>query len=204
MKGLPVVHNRSGLSIVLSAAAVFAISQALIAQDRKPPLRVAIVGLEHGHVDGLFSALPSHQDVELVGVADADSSLIAKYQQKFHLAATLFYKSEANMIERTRPDAVLVYTPISEHRNAIGTAALYGVSSMVEKPLTISYEDALAIREIARSHRVHVLVNYETTWYASNRAAYDELRRGQLDWRHGAAFSAPLVARLHANICPTS
>jgi len=75
---------------------------------------------------------------------------------------------------------VLVYTSISEHRNAIGIAAQYGVSSMVEKPLTISYQDALAIREIAKFHHVHVLVNYETTWYASNRAAYDELNHGQL------------------------
>ncbi|HUB52430.1 MAG TPA: Gfo/Idh/MocA family oxidoreductase [Terracidiphilus sp.] len=144
------------------------------------PLRVAIVGLEHGHVEGFLGALPSHHDVQLVGVADADSSLIAKYQQKYHLDQTLFYKSEANMIERVHPDAVLVYTPISEHRNAIGIAAQYGVSSMVEKPLTISYDDALAIREIARYHKVHVLVNYETTWYSSNRAAYGELQHGAL------------------------
>ena len=150
------------------------------AEDQHHPLRVAIVGLEHGHVEGFLSSLPSHSGVELVGVADADSSLIAKYQQRYHLDSKLFYKSEANMIERVRPDAVLVYTPISEHRHAIGIAAQYGVSSMVEKPLTISYQDALAIREIAQYHHVHVLVNYETTWYASNRAAYDELNGGRL------------------------
>jgi glucose-fructose oxidoreductase len=84
------------------------------------------------------------------------------------------------MIERTHPQAVLVYTPISEHRHAIGIAAQYGVSAMVEKPLTISLDDALAIRQIARYHKIHVLVNYETTWYASNKAAYDELRDGRL------------------------
>jgi predicted dehydrogenase len=49
---------------------------------------------------------------------------------------------------------------------------------MVEKPLTLSLEDALAIREIARYHKIHVLVNYETTWYASNRAAYDQVQHG--------------------------
>jgi len=150
------------------------------AQSDSAPLRVAIVGLEHGHVDGLLHALPSHHEVQLVGIADADSSLQDKYRQKYSLAQTLFYKSEANMIERTHPQAVLVYTPISEHRHAIGIAAQYGVSSMVEKPLTISLDDALAIREIARAHRVNVLVNYETTWYASNKAAYDELRDGRL------------------------
>jgi predicted dehydrogenase len=51
---------------------------------------------------------------------------------------------------------------------------------MVEKPLTMSLEDALAIRHAAREHHIQVLVNYETTWYASNRAAYDEVAKGSL------------------------
>jgi predicted dehydrogenase len=175
------VISRFRLPALLEVAAVFlAASSCMAAQGQAHPLRVAIVGLEHGHVEGFLGSLNSHHDVELVGIADADSSLIDKYRQKYHLDQTLFYKSEANMIERVRPDAVLVYTSISEHRNAIGIAAQYGVSVMVEKPLTISYQDALAIREIANYHHIHVLVNYETTWYASNRAAYDELKRGQL------------------------
>ena len=51
---------------------------------------------------------------------------------------------------------------------------------MVEKPLTISLDDALAIRRTALHYHIRVLVNYETTWYASNRAAYNELERGGL------------------------
>lgn len=144
------------------------------------PLRVAVVGLEHGHIEGFLSALPRHSDVQLVGVADADSTLIAKYQRKYHLDSSLFFKSEANMIEVRHPQAVLVYTSISEHRHAIEIAAQYGVSVMVEKPLTISLDDALAIRRIAREHYIHVLVNYETTWYSSNRAAYDQAQEGRL------------------------
>lgn len=31
-----------------------------------------------------------------------------------------------------------------------------------------------------RAHHIHVLVNYETTWYASNHAAYRELQQGKL------------------------
>jgi predicted dehydrogenase len=150
------------------------------AQEQPHAVRVAIVGLAHDHVMGFLAQLPQHHEVELVGIAEADSNLIAKYQKKYDLAETLFFKSEANMIEMRHPQAVLVYTPISEHRHAIGIAAQYGVSSMVEKPLTISLEDALAIRKIAGYHHVHVLVNYETTWYPSNRAAYNEVREGHL------------------------
>jgi predicted dehydrogenase len=149
-------------------------------QPAQPPLRVAIVGLVHGHVEGFLRALPQHRDVELVGIADSDPALFAKYQKKYALPETLFFKSEANMIERTHPQAVLVYTSIAEHRHAIEIAAQYGVSVMVEKPLTISLADALAIRSTAHHYKIHVLVNYETTWYASNKAAFDEVESGRL------------------------
>ena len=176
MKGLP------ALLLALPFFAMPAVGHAAphAADDQSAPLRVAIVGLEHGHVEGFLHALPQHHNVELVGIADADPALVAKYGQKYSLPANLFYKSEANMIERAHPQAVLVYTSIGEHRHAIGIAAQYGVSVMVEKPLTISLDDALAIREIARTHKIHVLVNYETTWYSSNKAAYDDLRDGRL------------------------
>lgn len=146
----------------------------------EPPIRVAIVGLAHGHVEGFLAALPSHSDVQLVGIAEADTGLAARYRSRFGLDETLFYKSEANMIERTHPQAILVYTSIAEHRPAIEIAAQYGVSVMVEKPLTISIEDALAIRRTARHYGINVLVNYETTWYASNRAAFEEVGHGGL------------------------
>jgi len=153
---------------------------ALAAHAQTAPLRVAIVGLEHGHVEGFLSALPQHRDVELVGIADADPALFAKYRKKYGLAETLFFKSEANMIETRHPQAVLVYTSIAGHRPAIEIAAQYGVSAMVEKPLTISLDDALAIRRTARHYGIQVLVNYETTWYASNKAARAEVENGHI------------------------
>ena len=148
--------------------------------QQAPPLRVAVVGLEHGHVEGFLSSLAQHSDVQLVGIADSDPALFAKYQKRFSLADTLFYRSEANMIEKTHPQAVLVYTSIAEHRAAIEIAAQYGVSVMVEKPLTISLDDALTIRQTARHYHIHVLVNYETTWYASNHEAFGEAWGGQI------------------------
>jgi glucose-fructose oxidoreductase len=160
--------------------ALLVISPGCLPGQAPQRLRVAVVGLAHGHVEGFLSAMPQHNDVELVGIADSDPALFAKYQKKYSLPETLFYRSEANMIEKTHPQAVLVYTSIGEHRHAIEIAAQYGVSVMVEKPLTISLADALAIRQTARHYKIHVLVNYETTWYSSNKAAYDEVEQGRL------------------------
>ncbi len=168
------------LSVVLSMCRPASMYGAQDAQAGPAPLRVAIVGLEHGHVEAFLRALPQHKDVTLVAIVEGDQALAKKYEERSNLSPSLFYPSLEAMIPARHPQALLVYTPIAQHRGVIEKAAQYGVSVMVEKPLTISVEDALAIRKAAREHHIHVLVNYETTWYASNRAAYDAAEQGQL------------------------
>jgi glucose-fructose oxidoreductase len=144
------------------------------------PIRVAVVGLVHGHVAGFLPALKNHPEIQLVGIEEPDTGLADKYKNQFHLDPKLCFTSIDAMIQQTHPQALLLYTAISDHRKVIEIAAAHGISVMVEKPLATTLEDALAIRKTAREHRIHVLVNYETTWYSSNRAAYDELQQGKL------------------------
>jgi predicted dehydrogenase len=144
------------------------------------PVRVAIVGLEHGHVAGFLNAFPKQQDTQLVGIVDADAALTAKYAQQYHLDPGMFYKTIDDLLAHQKPQALLGYTAVGEHRRVIEEGAAHGLDVMVEKPLTLSLDDALAIRRAAEEHHVQVLVNYETTWYASNRAVYDMLQQGRL------------------------
>ena len=144
------------------------------------PVRVAIVGLEHGHVVGFLQQFPRQHDTEMVGIVDADPALCAKYEQQFHLDHSLFYPTIEDLFAHQHPQALLVYTSIGQHRRVIEAAAAHGIDAMVEKPLTLSLDDALAIRRAAREHHIRVLVNYETTWYPSNRAVYDLLREDRL------------------------
>jgi predicted dehydrogenase len=51
---------------------------------------------------------------------------------------------------------------------------------MMEKPLAVSVEDARAIEKAAHEGKIQVLVNYETTWYGSNQAAYDLAHKNAL------------------------
>lgn len=167
--------------LYLLAAMLFALASTpakLHAADK--PIRVAIVGLVHDHAMGLFGPLAKNPNVQLVAVVESDPALIQRYSARFHLDSKLFYSNLDGMLEQQHPDAVLVYTDIQDHRKVIAAAARHGVSSMVEKPLATTLSDALAIRAAAREHHVQVLVNYETTWYASNQEAYDEVQQGKL------------------------
>jgi glucose-fructose oxidoreductase len=145
-----------------------------------PPIRVALVGLVHGHAQGFLRSLPGNDVATLVAIVEPQQALAQSYAAKYHLDAKLFYTDLEKMLAEQHPDAVLVYTSIADHRKVIEAAARHSVSSMVEKPLATTLEDALATRAIARSQHVHVLVNYETTWYASNQEVFTEAAAGKL------------------------
>ena len=150
------------------------------AQSAAPPIRVAIIGLVHGHVQGWFDQLSQHPEVQLVGVAEPDAALRQQYASRYHLAPELFFPDEAQLLAHTHPQAVLVYTSIAAHRAAIEMAAQHGIASMVEKPLSTTLADALAIQKVSEQFHVPVLVNYETTWYGSNTAAAKLLWSGKI------------------------
>jgi glucose-fructose oxidoreductase len=179
MRRFPAV-SRGILNGVFLMGLATVLPQLIHSQPRTDPLRVAIVGLVHDHVAGFLAQLPQHQDVELVGIAESDSGLVARYEKKYSLPESLFFKSADGMVQARHPQALLAYTSIADHRKVVEIGARYGISVMVEKPLTISLNDALAIRKMARDHHIQVLVNYETTWYSSNKAAHDELEAGRI------------------------
>jgi glucose-fructose oxidoreductase len=146
----------------------------------EPPVRVALIGLVHGHAQGFLRSLPGNDVAALVAIVEPQQALAQSYAAKYHLDAKLFYTDIEKMLVEQHPDAVLVYTSIADHRKVIEIAARHGVSSMVEKPLATTLEDALAIRDIARKQHVQVLVNYETTWYSSNQEVSAEAQAGKL------------------------
>ena len=137
------------------------------------PLRVALAGLVHGHAFGFFDQFQKRTDLQVVGIAEADGQLVAQFEKSYSLAPGLFFSDLEEMLKKTHPQAVLAYTNTYDHRRVVEICARYGVPVMMEKPLAVSVEDAHAIEKTAREGKIPVLVNYETTWYRSNRAAFE-------------------------------
>lgn len=163
-------------SAILCTAAYLPSAQA----QQQQPVRVAIVGLVHGHVHGFLQNLPKSQAAQLVAIVEPNKELAQKYATQYHLDPRLFYTDLEPTLQAQKPDAVLVYTTIADHRKVIEAAARHKISSMVEKPLATTMEDTYAIQRAAHDHNVHVLVNYETTWYSSNAEALREVRDTRL------------------------
>jgi predicted dehydrogenase len=62
--------------------------------------------------------------------------------------------------------------PIYDHLRVVEACAPRQIHVMVEKPLAVSLAHAETMAASARTYRIHLLTNYETTWYASTYAAY--------------------------------
>ncbi|MGA3088185.1 MAG: Gfo/Idh/MocA family oxidoreductase [Terriglobales bacterium] len=177
------------MKMILVMLAVFAVpAHGALDGSSGSRMKVGIVGLVHGHVAGFLagSALTpaggilDRPDVQLVGIVEPDQKLFDSYAARYHLPAGLHFGSIKEMVSQTHPRAVLVFTAPSEHRRVIEECAALGVHVMVEKPLTVSYQDALAIAGAAQHGAIHVLVDFETSWYASNTAAFGLLKQGAL------------------------
>jgi predicted dehydrogenase len=46
---------------------------------------------------------------------------------------------------------------------------------MVEKPLSVNLDEARQMETLANKYGIHLLTNYETTWYGSNQKAFNQL-----------------------------
>jgi len=131
-------------------------------------LRLAIAGLVHGHVDGFFRAVRGRANVEIAGVFDPDATLHRKYAQKYGLAESIFFTDLGTMLDRVKPEAVATFTSTFDHPMVVEACAKRGIHVMMEKPLAVSMEHARAIQAVAGRGQIHVIVNYETTWYRSH------------------------------------
>jgi predicted dehydrogenase len=161
-------------SILHLVALCFTLSLAR-AEEQKPPVRFAIFGLAHDHAAGFIPRAKDRKDIQLVGIIEPRSDLVSRYAQKYQLDRSLFYSSLDELLAKTNIQAVATFTSTFDHRRVVEMCASKGINVMMEKPLAVNMEHARAIEAAAKKGHIQVIVNYETTWYAGNQAAYSLL-----------------------------
>ena len=134
------------------------------AQAQEEPLRIGVVGLVHGHV-GWILGNPVRPDVQMVAIVEPDRDLALRFAERFGYDPAIVYDSIDAMVASVDVDAVTVFTSIRDHLEATEAAARHGLHVMVEKPMALSLEHAKRMHEVTDSAGVHLLTNYETSWY---------------------------------------
>ncbi|MGB1286316.1 MAG: Gfo/Idh/MocA family protein, partial [Aggregatilineales bacterium] len=104
-------------------------------------LRVGIFSFAHLHAEGYIQNLRTMPHIEYIGFADDDADRREKYGTMFE--SVTFDSYEALLAEN--PDAVIICSENSKHREHTELAARAGVHVLCEKPIATTLEDADAM-----------------------------------------------------------
>ena len=139
------------------------------------PVRVVVAGLTHGHVNWIFT-WDDIGDIEIVGIYEPNIELWERFRDRFNLDPGLHFSSLEEMLDSVTPEAVTAFGSTYDHLAVVEASAPRGVHIMVEKPLAVNMDHASQMKELAELHNVHLITNYETTWYASNHEVFSRFK----------------------------
>ena len=132
----------------------------------RKPVSIGVIGLSHSHVRWIFDS-EKRGDIEIVAIVESDKALVKDCAAQFGFDSNIVYDSMTEMVKEVLPDGLTAFGSIYEHLAIVEFAAPRGIHVMVEKPLAVNLKHANRMAELARKHCIHLLTNYETTWYAS-------------------------------------
>jgi len=121
-------------------------------------LKVAVVGAGSMGMNHLriLNDLDDEQ-TRLVGIAETHEAALEHATHRFHLAGYTDYRQ---MVEETHPDLVAVVVPTHLHFEVASYLLDRGVHVLVEKPITSTIDEALALVELARLRNVKLAVGH--------------------------------------------
>lgn len=143
---------------------------------QKNPIKIGVVGLTHTHVHWIFNSNAS-EAFEIVGIVEPNEALAARYAKQYQFSMDLVFNTLEALIEAKHPNAVTAFGTIYDHLKVVEICAPAGIHVMVEKPLAVSLEHAQKMKNLADKHGIHLLTNYETTWYPTNHKAFELIKQ---------------------------
>lgn len=160
---------------LLVVLACLLMTPSVIVSQNEEILKVGIIGLTHTHVHWLLGS--DRGDVEIVGIVEPNRALAKQYSGQHGYSMDIVFNTMDEMIKATKPEAVTAFGTIYEHLEVVEKCAPLGIHVMVEKPLAVSIAHAKKMEALAKTHKIQLLTNYETTWYATNHKAYEMIHR---------------------------
>lgn len=140
-------------------------------------IRVAVIGC--GSI-AKYRHIPEYADnanVELIAFVDPIIERAEKYAKELGGKAFTDYKE---MLAEIKPDAVSVCTPNNLHAEMSIEAAKAGAHVLVEKPMAVTDEEAVAMIEAAKENNVKLMVGHNQRFVPAHEKAKEVLKSGVL------------------------
>ena len=132
-------------------------------------VRLALVGLGKMGLSHL-SIVRAHPEVNLVGVCDSSRFMLELLGKNAGLET---FTDLETMIERARPEAIIVATPSRSHGEIVRVALERGIHVFCEKPFCLDWKESTDLSELAEQKALVNQVGYHYRFVAS----FQEVKR---------------------------
>ena len=139
-------------------------------------VNVGIIGLGGGASD-MIPVFVQHPHIALTAAADIDKGQLEKFHGEFHGET---YLSAEALCDNPHVDVVYIATPNQFHIEHALIALQKGKHVLVEKPMTLTLDDADVMIEAATRHGVHLMVNVKHSFDPYIRKIREIVQSGEL------------------------
>ena len=160
----------------MRAILLFNLMLIMLVTAQAKPIRIGIAGMTHNHINMVFN-IGGQDEVEIVGFAEPNRELAMRLLKQNNLPGSLWFKSLDELIRKTKPEAVCAFNSIYEHLEVVKICAPKGIHVIVEKPLAVNNDHLNQMRALVKKHNIHLLTNYETTWYPSHAKVWEMVKK---------------------------
>jgi predicted dehydrogenase len=135
------------------------------------PIRLAIAGMTHSHIAFYFGR-KIKSDFNLVGIYEPNREMALRYAKRYNFDPKLIYGDLDKMLDAVKPEAIAAFGSVLDHAAVVEVCAPRGINVMVEKPLATTVKQAERMAELAKKYHIHLLTDYETSWYPSTAKSF--------------------------------
>lgn len=142
------------------------------------PARIAVVGL--GKMGIMHAAnVAMNPSAELVAICDRDAAL-GRHVRSMGVSCP-FHTDVGEMLDRVRPDGVIVSVPQFAHADVGAKVLGAGAGLLLEKPLAHTIGDAARLRDLARGHvKVTAAVAFMLAFHPLFRSMRELINEGAI------------------------
>ena len=137
--------------------------------------KVVIIGVAHMHCMYLALDTINNPDLEMSAFSDTASLTdepeelvpFTRKWNKVYLKDRLgirFYDSYTQMLDEIKPDLAIISTETCLHPEVVEECAKRGITVSMEKPMAVSYAEALKMVRIQEKYGTEILVNWPMAW----------------------------------------
>lgn len=141
-------------------------------------VRIGVVGAGWWSTQHHIPGLLAYPGAELVGIADRDAAKLEAARRAYGIEQ--LFTDHRELLRQARPQGVIIAVPHAFHYPIARDVLQAGVSAMVEKPMTLTADEAWDLVRIARDRGVHLTVGYPWNYTRHAREAREAVRNGEI------------------------